>query len=69
MADRAAGVAVTYLDEVRQRCMEALDAWYEATKLQTYNSEDADLVEAYAALKRAERTGPGWEQPRIRKTS
>lgn len=45
---------MTRLDEARERCMDALDAWYEATKTQQYNSEDEDLVEAYAALKRAQ---------------
>lgn len=46
---------MTRLDEARERCMDALDAWYED---QRNMAEDVDLhndlIDAYAALKRAQ---------------
>ena len=46
---------MTRLDEARERCMDALDAWYEATKgIDSGDEVDEDLIDAYAALKRAQ---------------
>lgn len=50
---------VTRLDEARERCMDALDAWYEANVKDEItwwdrNALEADLIDAYAALKRAQ---------------
>jgi hypothetical protein len=45
---------MTRLDEARERCMDALDAWYElARKGRTDDDADEDLIDAYAALQRA----------------
>lgn len=46
---------MTRLDEAREACMEALDAWWEeARKLRHGNPLRDDLIDAYAALKRAQ---------------
>lgn len=47
---------MTRLEEARERCMDALDAWYETRTAAEYyvSTEGADLIDAYAALKRAQ---------------
>jgi hypothetical protein len=49
---------VTRLDEARERCMDALDAWYERGPLVCGDPETEDLIDAYAALKRAQNGEP-----------
>lgn len=43
---------MTRLEEARERCMDALDAWYEDQDGLIALRED--LIDAYAALKRAQ---------------
>lgn len=51
---------MTRLEEARERCMDALDAWYEiATDPHRANAGASDdLIDVYAALKRAQNGGP-----------
>lgn len=45
---------MTRLEEARERLMDALDAWYEEAKFDYgWRASEGDLIEAYAALKRA----------------
>lgn len=43
---------MTREEDARERVREALDAWYEGPHHYEYD-EDEDLIDAYAALKRA----------------
>lgn len=50
---------VTRLDEAREACMEALDAWYEERRADgDLWTVDEELIDAYAALKRAQNGEP-----------
>ena len=49
---------ISRLDEARERCMDALDAWYEARRGSSGMDVDEDLIDAYAALKRAQNGEP-----------
>lgn len=45
---------MTREEDARERLMEALDAWYENRgDVDGWEGRDADLIDAYAALKRA----------------
>jgi hypothetical protein len=49
---------MTRLDEARERCMDALDAWYMRRSHATENEFADELIDAYAALKRAQNGEP-----------
>ena len=52
---------MTRLDEARERCMDALDAWTEDVNTRPTSilrPADHDLIDAYAALKRAQNGEP-----------
>lgn len=51
---------MTRLEEARERCMDALDAWYERSRGRDRHlwPEDEDLIDTYAALKRAQNGEP-----------
>lgn len=50
---------MTRLDEAREACMDALDAWYgEQGSDYGLSGTAEDLIDAYAALKRAQNGEP-----------
>jgi hypothetical protein len=50
---------MTRLEEARERCMDALDGWWEIKRRDlSLEPFEADLIEAYAALKRAQNGEP-----------
>lgn len=50
---------MTRLDEAREACMDALDAWWELAHIGRGSlATDDELVDAYAALKRAQNGEP-----------